>query len=95
MNKKPLSPLPPLPSSSRRRPVVACACGCGGDTQRRFVPGHDSRLRGWMLRVERGILTLADVASQGSLGEAEAVARELGLDFTAEVLGPEQMGKLG
>lgn len=26
-----------------------CLCGCGGTTRKTFAPGHDARLKGWML----------------------------------------------
>lgn len=34
----------------------ACACGCGGTTTGYFVPGHDARFKGWMLKIERGLV---------------------------------------
>lgn len=57
-----LNALPPLPRMTRAsRPATnACLCGCGGLTSSRFVPGHDSRLRGWVLRVERGQIDIND-----------------------------------
>ena len=66
--------LPALPSGTRSKVYVDCKCGCGGQTQSTFVPGHDSRLRGWILRVERGVMTLAEIASYATQGEADATA---------------------
>lgn len=31
-----------------------CQCGCGGKTSKYFVPGHDARFKGWLLKIERG-----------------------------------------
>lgn len=38
-----------------------CACGCGGETKRTFLPGHDQRHRGNLLR---------QIRAGGSEGEA-------------------------
>ena len=68
-------PLPKLPRLKREPKAKThdCGCGCGTKTAGRFAPGHDSRLRGWVLRVERGIVALADVPD----GERQAVERAL------------------
>jgi hypothetical protein len=34
--------------------VRKCSCGCGGETTGYFVPGHDARFKGKLLRAERG-----------------------------------------
>jgi hypothetical protein len=34
--------------------VRQCACGCGGQTSGHFVPGHDSRLHGWIRKLADG-----------------------------------------
>lgn len=34
--------------------VKKCACGCGDETTGFFVPGHDARFKGWLLKIERG-----------------------------------------
>lgn len=44
---KPAAPRPPAT-------VRKCACGCGDETTGFFVPGHDARFKGWLLRIERG-----------------------------------------
>lgn len=66
--------LPRLPqmSTSTTRSWGKCACGCGGGTQSTFVPGHDARQKGIILRVVRGLMTLTDVAEWG--GEEVLVA---------------------
>jgi hypothetical protein len=56
-----------------REPRV-CECGCGGSTKNRFMPGHDSKLRGWVLRVERGVMRLDEIPHDGIKA---AVARVL------------------
>lgn len=53
--------LPALPSVGRIRPSFSCACGCGSLTQRSFTPGHDARLKGLIIRLVRGVMTLDDV----------------------------------
>jgi hypothetical protein len=52
-------------SRVRRGEPRACECGCGGLTQRRFVPGHDSILRAWVTRVERSVIDLNDIPHDG------------------------------
>lgn len=53
--------LPALPSVPRVRPLFSCACGCGSLTQRTFTPGHDAKLKGIIVRVVRGVMSLEDV----------------------------------
>lgn len=36
------------------KPTRPCLCGCGGKTASNFVPGHDARMHGVWLRVQRG-----------------------------------------
>jgi hypothetical protein len=64
--------IPPRTRVARgtRRP---CSCGCGGLTQSRFMPGHDSRLRAWVLKVERGLVALDQIPD----GERQAVEGEV------------------
>lgn len=68
-----LPPLPKLPKVRKEKPLVACECGCDGLTRARFVSGHDGRLHGWVLRVERGVVKAEDVPAP----HTEAVARVL------------------
>lgn len=69
--------LPRLPAIKRQRkpkPARPCSCGCGGETKGgRFIPGHDSRLKGWLLRIERKIVTLDQIPE----GERAAVLLHL------------------
>ena len=54
--------LPPLPKApAKPKPTKPCACGCGESTKGTWAPGHDSNYRGWLLRVERGVLKLSEV----------------------------------
>lgn len=71
-NNNGLVALPALPKMSRgaRPKTNDCACGCGQKTAANFVPGHDSRLRGWALRLERGLVT--DKTFPGLPGELVA-----------------------
>ena len=74
MAKVSLPALPALPSSARVRPSRSCVCGCGGVTQRSFVPGHDARLKGLIIRVLAGVMSLDDVAAWGdSIGRGPEV----------------------
>ena len=34
--------------------MKACTCGCGGQTASYFIPGHDARFKGWLLKIEKG-----------------------------------------
>lgn len=53
-----LPSLPSLPSSSSPRRLKPCFCGCGTPTASTFAPGHDSTLKAWVIRVERGVVAL-------------------------------------
>ena len=67
MAKVNLPALPALPSSARSaRPLSSCVCGCGGLTQRSFVPGHDARLKGLIIRVLNAVMTLDEVEAWGA-----------------------------
>jgi hypothetical protein len=62
VRKDGLNDLPPLPRAKKAKPPKKCGCGCGSMTRGGdFVPGHDGRPKGWAIRVERGIVKLADV----------------------------------
>ena len=47
-----------------------CLCGCNESTRSKFKQGHDARLKGWLLRAEKG------ETMSGVLAFAAAVARE-------------------
>lgn len=40
-----------------REKTNACKCGCGDKTGGHFVPGHDARFKGWMIKIERGLMS--------------------------------------
>jgi hypothetical protein len=46
---------PPPGSSHRAEPAAGrlCECGCGAAVRRRFLPGHDSKLRSRLIRTAR------------------------------------------
>jgi hypothetical protein len=60
-----LPSLPSLPSASRARRLSACFCGCGTPTASTFAPGHDSTLKAWVIRVERGVIGIGDIDHDG------------------------------
>jgi len=45
-------------SKKATKPTRPCYCGCGGETQSRFVPGHDARFHGWARKIAKGDLQL-------------------------------------
>ena len=49
--------LPTLPTI-RSKGYSKCTCGCQGLTQGAFMPGHDSKLKAYVIRVERGLMNL-------------------------------------
>jgi hypothetical protein len=60
----------PVPGAdgSAAGPVRLCECGCGAAVRRRFLPGHDARLRGRLVREARaGDLAHAELARLGWL----------------------------
>lgn len=67
--------LPPLPrkASASNKPLVDCGCGCGVKTKSKFAPGHDSRLRGWSIRVARDLVKLEAIPD----GEREMVTAHI------------------
>lgn len=71
--KSSLPALPKLPRKRKAKEPKQCACGCGGMTKGgRFIAGHDSRLKGWLLRVERGLVKIADIPTAGERAAVEA-----------------------
>ncbi len=85
--------LPKLPSLPKAKSLVRCDCGCGILCQNRFAPGHDSKLKGMRIRVERGLWDASNpedvTAPLDALAEtmggdsfAEATAREMRIEWT-------------
>ena len=75
VNKDGRAKLPALPrGATKQKPEVDCACGCGAQTRSTFYPGHDSRLKGWALRIARNVLTLDDMVEKFQCVEGEKVA---------------------
>lgn len=78
--------LPPLPrKAGSPKPLVDCACGCGLKTRSKFAPGHDSRLRGWSLRVARGFIKMDEIPD-GERQAVEAHIKELKKEGKYEAL---------
>lgn len=67
--------LPALPAMPAIRRLRACACGCGGTTQRTFVPGHDARSKSIILRVATGVMTWDEVEAWGGKAVRDAQER--------------------
>lgn len=67
--------LPRLPRLPRKpKEGKPCACGCPGKTRGgRFLPGHDSKLLAWALRVERKLIKLSEVPEM----HREAVRKQM------------------
>jgi len=84
--------LPPLPrGANKQKPLVPCGCGCGSQTRSKFAPGHDSRLRGWALRVARNMVKLDEIVtvykcSEGERNAVEAHIKQLKKDGLWEAL---------
>jgi len=71
-----------LPTLAKKRvfkpkPERPCACGCDQMTKSRFTPGHDSRLKALVLRVERKVMTLAEIEKFGGKKQRQAVEAEM------------------
>lgn len=71
-----LPSLPALPSSSKPRRLRACSCGCGTPTASTFAPGHDSKLKGWVIRFEMNAAAIREALADwpNMLKQVEAVA---------------------
>lgn len=67
-----IAPLPSLPSSARKaKAPKPCTCGCGGNTRGgRYIPGHDSRQRGWAIRIAGGHDTTGITPGERTAAEA-------------------------
>lgn len=77
-----LVPMPKMPSATRARkpkPMHDCACGCGGQTRSLWVPGHDARAKGWAMRIERNIVTMADVPENERPGAKKMLEARKGI----------------
>ena len=48
---RPVSSLPPVSAPDRR---IQCGCGCGAPVRRRFLPGHDAKLKSRLFAAWRG-----------------------------------------
>ena len=76
INRVILPSLPSMPRSGRKnRPLVPCACGCGGATRGTWFVGHDGRATGWAVRIEKGLMTIDDVPANERLGAQFMLSR--------------------
>ncbi len=77
IDKSGMVKLPPLPrKAGAKKPEKECDCGCGLMTRSKFYPGHDSRLKGWAIRVARGVIKLEDIAPPYAAPGEQAKVRE-------------------
>ena len=67
-----LAPLPTMPASARKaKAPQKCACGCAELTRGgSFIPGHDSRMRGWAIRIIGGHDTTGITPGERAAAEA-------------------------
>lgn len=83
--------LPKLPKLPKLTANNTCDCGCGGRTGSRFVPGHDSKLKGMRIRVERGLwaeiegFDAADPEPEHLIAQLDALAEAFGESFAHAV----------
>ena len=78
--------LPPMPRkrSSKKSVPRDCACGCGGKTRGGdYIPGHDSKLKAWLLRVERGVMKISDIEHEGTRNAVKRVMKAGGMEAVA------------
>lgn len=72
-----LDATPEVKPAKAAKPQVECGCGCGVLVNRRFLPGHDGRLKGDLIRRIKAARTLGSHEL-----EDEAVARMSDLGWT-------------
>jgi hypothetical protein len=73
--KSGLAVLPKLKRARKPKPPKDCECGCGLQTRGgRFLPGHDARLHGWALRIQRGLSTEGITAGEEKAARAYLAA---------------------
>lgn len=81
--------LPKMPSSKRGKTAKTndCACGCGGKTGGRFVPGHDSKLKSAALKVLRGVVAVTEIPAGPFRRAAEQEIARLKREGEADLRG--------
>ena len=90
-----LPQMPKLPKARKAKPQKQCECGCETMTSARYAPGHDSYQRGWVIRVERGVVKIGDVPEFARKGVAAMVkARKTGAGV-GPVAPKKNAGKVG
>lgn len=70
----------------------ACKCGCGEMTSKHFVPGHDARFKGWMLKIERGQAKKTDLLTAEVIKAYKWVKTESGERTTTNYKGEAHNG---
>jgi hypothetical protein len=71
----------PLERKTKKKANGKCMCGCGGSTGGYFVPGHDARFKGWLKRLERGIMKRSELPklAQTALAKYKWVKKDDGV----------------
>ncbi len=77
-----------MATTTTTKATRSCFCGCGGQTQRAFVPGHDARFHGLVKKTLRGELDTDTVLA--GLPHEEAV--EAFHDY-AEKIAPAELAR--
>jgi hypothetical protein len=69
-----------------------CKCGCGEATSKYFVPGHDARFKGWMLKIERGTAKREELLAAEVIAQYKWVKRGEGMVTTTNYKGESHQG---
>lgn len=74
-----IAPMPPMPKRGGRTATPqTCRCGCAGTTRGgAYIPGHDSRHKGWAQRIANGYDTTGITPGERKAAE-EYIARGTG-----------------
>lgn len=55
---------PKAPRVAKSKEQSKCKCGCGGLTGGNFVPGHDARFKGWLIKIAKGEMAVTDLKKE-------------------------------
>lgn len=83
-----------VPREKKEKVVRPCKCGCGGQTTAHFVPGHDARFKGWLLKIEKGEKKPTEVLPESVFKSYKWVKRGPGAIPTTNYRGEVHTGYL-